>query len=159
VPFSAREFLRSDIVGWPEKLRVLAEPLTAGARDDESVADLLHRKLGRRGVREPARPALRRALRLRPGDMQVGLSLGHVLKEFGIGRSLLLPLLRRGGRIDPPPACSFREGMQTLPTTRSATASATTSGYAPGARPSRSTAPATVCSWTAARRSRPSRWC
>jgi oxygen-dependent protoporphyrinogen oxidase len=38
------------------------------------------------------------------------------LKEFGIGRSLILPLLRRGGTITPPPACSFREGLQTLTT-------------------------------------------
>ena len=50
-----------------------------------------------------------------PADMVVELSLGHVLREFGIGRSLLLPLLRRGARIDPPPACSFREGLETLP--------------------------------------------
>jgi oxygen-dependent protoporphyrinogen oxidase len=50
-----------------------------------------------------------------PADMRIDLSLGHVLREFGIGRSLLLPLLRRGGRVSPPPACSFREGMQTLP--------------------------------------------
>jgi oxygen-dependent protoporphyrinogen oxidase len=47
--------------------------------------------------------------------MVVGLSLRHVLREFGLSRSLLLPLLRRGGRIDPPDACSFREGMQVLP--------------------------------------------
>jgi protoporphyrinogen/coproporphyrinogen III oxidase len=47
--------------------------------------------------------------------MVVGLSLGHVLKEFGIGRSLLLRLLRQGARVVPPPACSFREGMQMLP--------------------------------------------
>jgi oxygen-dependent protoporphyrinogen oxidase len=47
--------------------------------------------------------------------MVVGSSLGLALEEFGIGRSLLMPLVRRGGRIDPPPAVSFRKGMQTLP--------------------------------------------
>jgi len=51
-----------------------------------------------------------------PAEMVVDLSLIHVLREFGIGRSLLLPLLRRGGRIAPPPAVSFGAGMATLPT-------------------------------------------
>jgi hypothetical protein len=30
-----------------------------------------------------------------------------VLREFNVGRSMLLPLLRRGGTIAPPDACSF----------------------------------------------------
>jgi protoporphyrinogen/coproporphyrinogen III oxidase len=47
--------------------------------------------------------------------MIVGYSLVHVLRELGVKRSLVLPLLRRGGSVDPPVACSFREGMQTLP--------------------------------------------
>jgi oxygen-dependent protoporphyrinogen oxidase len=38
-----------------------------------------------------------------------------VLEEFGVGRSLVLRLLRRGGAVRPPPACSFRDGMQVLP--------------------------------------------
>jgi oxygen-dependent protoporphyrinogen oxidase len=50
-----------------------------------------------------------------PAEMRMDLSLGHVLREFRIGRSLILPLLRGGGRVSPPDACSFREGMQTLP--------------------------------------------
>jgi protoporphyrinogen/coproporphyrinogen III oxidase len=38
-----------------------------------------------------------------------------VLREFNVGRSMMLPLLRRGGKIAPPDACSFDEGMETLP--------------------------------------------
>jgi oxygen-dependent protoporphyrinogen oxidase len=47
--------------------------------------------------------------------MRVRLSLGRVLEEFGIGRSLVLAFLRRGGAVRPPAACSFDEGMETLP--------------------------------------------
>jgi oxygen-dependent protoporphyrinogen oxidase len=39
VPFSAAAFLTSDIMSTTGKLRVLLEPFTAAARDDESVAD------------------------------------------------------------------------------------------------------------------------
>ena len=42
-----------------------------------------------------------------PANMVVGLSLAHVLREFGVQRSFLLPLLRRGGSIQAPRACSF----------------------------------------------------
>jgi oxygen-dependent protoporphyrinogen oxidase len=114
VPFSASAFLRSDIVGWGGKLRLLAEPLTAGPRPGESVADFLSRKVGRELYENMLGPLYGGLYASDPADMRMDLSLGHVLREFGIRRSLLLPLLRRGGRLSPPPACSFREGMQTL---------------------------------------------
>jgi protoporphyrinogen/coproporphyrinogen III oxidase len=115
VPFSPGQFLRSDIVSWPSKLRILAEPFTGGPDDEESVADFFSRKLGRQMYENLLGPLYGGLYASDPANMQVGLSLGHVLKEFGIERSLLLPLLRRGGTIEPPPACSFVEGMQTLP--------------------------------------------
>jgi protoporphyrinogen/coproporphyrinogen III oxidase len=115
VPFSAAEFLRTDLLSWSGKLRVLAEPLGAPARDDESVADFFVRKIGREAYENLVGPLYGGLYASDPARMRVGLSLGHVLREFGIGRSLIAPLLRRGGRIEPPPACSFREGMETLP--------------------------------------------
>lgn len=115
VPFSARDLLRSDLLSLRGKLRLLLEPLTAGARDEESVASYLSRKLGREAYESLTGPLYGGLYASDPADMVVGLSLGHVLREFRIGRSLLAPLLRRGGSIDPPPACSFREGMQALP--------------------------------------------
>jgi len=115
VPFSALAFLRSDIIGWRAKLRLALEPLTAPPRDDESVAGLFTRKIGREAYENLVGPLYGGLYASDPEDMVVGLSLRHVLREFGLSRSLLLPLLRRGGRIDPPDACSFREGMQLLP--------------------------------------------
>lgn len=115
VPFSAAEFLRSDIVSLGGKIRLLAEPLTRAASDDERVADFLIRKVGRPLYENMLGPLYGGLYASDPADMLVGLSLGHVLREFGIQRSLLLPLLRRGGNIDPPVACSFDEGLATLP--------------------------------------------
>jgi protoporphyrinogen/coproporphyrinogen III oxidase len=115
VPFSLGDFLRSDIVPAPAKLRPLLEPFTAAARADESVANFFVRKLGRPIYENIAGPLYGGLYASDPADMVVGLSLQRVLEEFGIRRSLVLPLLRRGGRIDPPLACSFDEGMRTLP--------------------------------------------
>lgn len=115
VPFSAGEFLRTDLLGVAGKARVLAEPLTGGPDPRESVAAFFTRKLGREAYENLLGPLYGGLYASDPADMVVGLSLGHVLREFGIGRSLLIHLLRRGGRIAAPPACSFREGMQVLP--------------------------------------------
>lgn len=115
VPFSAAAFLRSDIIGWPGKLRLALEPFTSAPRDEESVAALFTRKIGREAYENLVGPLYGGLYASDPEDMVVGLSLRHVLREFGLRRSFLLPLLRRGGKIAPPDACSFREGMQTLP--------------------------------------------
>lgn len=116
VPFSAGDFVRSDLLGWPAKLRVLLEPFTRGPDSTERVARFFTRKLGRAPYEDLVGPLYGGLYASDPADMVVGLSLEHVLREFGIGRSLLLPLLRRRGRIAPPAACSFLEGMQVLPT-------------------------------------------
>lgn len=115
VPFSPAAFLRSDILTTRGKLRLLLEPLTAAPRDDESVADFFTRKIGREAYENLAGPLYGGLYASDPRDMVLGLSLRHVLREFRVGRSMLLPLLRRGGTIAPPDACSFREGMETLP--------------------------------------------
>jgi protoporphyrinogen/coproporphyrinogen III oxidase len=115
VPFSIAAFLRSDILSWPAKLRILAEPLTGAARDEETVADFFTRKIGREAYDTLVGPLYGGLYASDPREMIVDLSLRHVLREFSVGRSLLVPLLRRGGSIVPPDACSFREGMETLP--------------------------------------------
>ncbi|MDT8342557.1 MAG: FAD-dependent oxidoreductase, partial [Longimicrobiales bacterium] len=115
VPFSARAFLASDIVSPWAKLRLALEPFTAGADPQERVADFFTRKVGREVYETVVAPLYGGLYGSDPADMRVGLSLIHVLREFGVRRSLTLPLLRRGGRVDPPPACTFKDGMQALP--------------------------------------------
>lgn len=114
VPLSVRGLLASDVVGWSGKLRALLEPLTPGARDDERVADFFSRKLGRELYEHVVGPLYGGLYGTDPGQMVVGLSLAGLLRDMGIGRSLLLSRLRRRG-VRPPPACSFVDGMETLP--------------------------------------------
>lgn len=115
LPFSVAGFVTSDVIGPAAKLRALLEPFTAGAKPEEPVSEFFIRKLGRQTYETIVGPLYGGLYASDPANMRVGLSLVHVLRELGIGRSLLLRLLRRGGRIDPPPACSFRGGMQALP--------------------------------------------
>lgn len=115
VPFTAGAFVASDILSRRGRLRVLLEPLTRGASDDETVADYFTRKIGREAYETIAGPLYGGLYASDPADMVVGLSLGHTLRDLRVGRSLLLRLLRRGGRVAPPPACSFEEGLEELP--------------------------------------------
>lgn len=114
VPLSMRGLLKSDAVSWRGKLRAMLEPLTSGARDDERVADFFSRKLGRELYEHVVGPLYGGLYGTDPGNMVVGLSLGGLLRDMGIGRSLVLPrLLRRAPRA--PRICSFADGMDSLP--------------------------------------------
>ncbi len=115
VPLSLGGFLVSDAVSLRGRLRALLEPFTAGPRDDESVAACFTRKLGREVYEHVVGPLYGGLYGSDPKDMVVGLSLGRLLRAMGTRRSLLRPFLARGGRLSPPPACSFADGMQTLP--------------------------------------------
>ncbi|MDT8369120.1 MAG: protoporphyrinogen oxidase [Longimicrobiales bacterium] len=115
IPFTAREFVVTDALSLAGKLRLLAEPLLPGPDPTESVGHFLRRKLGREAAEHIVGPVYGGLYGSHPDEMIMGLSLGHVLTEFGIRRSLLWRLLRSGGRIPRPPAVSFRDGMATLP--------------------------------------------
>lgn len=115
VPFSPARFLTSDVAGPGGKLRLLLEPLTRGADPDERVADYFRRKVGDELYEALVAPLFGGLYGSDPADMEVGTSLAPLLRELGVERSLLWPLLKRGGRIDPPAACSFRGGMESLP--------------------------------------------
>ena len=106
-PLSVRGLLMSDVVSWRGKLRALLEPLTPGARDEERVAAFFIRKLGRELYEHVVGPLYGGLYGTDPGDMVVGLSLGGLLRDMGIGRSLVLARLwRRGGSPPPPPVPS-----------------------------------------------------
>ena len=115
VPFSLRELVTSDLLPWSARLRVLAEPLTAAPRDDETVGAVFRRKLGRHAYEALAGPLYGGLYASDPDDMIVGLSLRHTLRDLGVRRSLLTPLLRRGGGVRTSAAVSFIDGLEELP--------------------------------------------
>jgi oxygen-dependent protoporphyrinogen oxidase len=115
VPFTIGDFLTSDIVSASAKLRLALEPFTRGADPEESVARYFTRKAGQEVYDTLMGPLYGGLYGSDPADMVVGLSLQYALREFGVGRSLVMKLLRAGGRIEAPPACSFEDGMETLP--------------------------------------------
>ncbi len=117
VPFGIQAFLRSDLVGPLSKLRMLMEPLTAGARPGERVAEFFVRKFGNETYQNLMGPLYGGLYASDPRDMEADRMLVPMLRRAGISRSLVLSLMRKkGGRLSPPPACSFDEGMQVLPT-------------------------------------------
>ena len=120
VPFTIGDFLTSDIVSAAAKVRLALEPFTGGPDPEESVARYFTRKAGREVYEALVGPLYGGLYGSDPADMVVGLSLQHVLREFGVGRSLVLKFLRAGGRIAAPPACSFKDGMEALPTSLAA---------------------------------------
>jgi oxygen-dependent protoporphyrinogen oxidase len=115
VPFSLVGILASDVLRPRAKLRAALEPLTGAADADERVDAFFRRKFGDEPYEVVIGPLYGGLYASDPADMEVGISLMHVLRELGVGRSLLLTLIRRGGRLSAPPVCSFRQGMQALP--------------------------------------------
>jgi oxygen-dependent protoporphyrinogen oxidase len=115
VPFSLLGFATTDALSPAAKLRTLFEPLTAGARPQESVAEYFTRKLGREFYETLAGPLYGGLYASDPADMEVGSSLAHTLRDLRVGRSLALRFLRSGGRVQAPPPCSFRSGMEAFP--------------------------------------------
>lgn len=117
VPFSVGDFLRSDVVSLGAKARLALEPFTAGPNPRERVSTYFTRKVGLEVYETLIAPLYGGLYASDPADMRMDLSLMRVLKKFGVKRSLVLSMFRGGGRIDPPTACTFRGGMETLPRT------------------------------------------
>lgn len=120
VPFSLGAAFTTDLISWPGKLRILLEPLTGGARPDETVADFLTRKFGREPYLTMLGPLYGGLYASDPKDMLMRHSLSRALAEFGVEGSILRALVKRALASRQPanraPACSFRSGMGTLPT-------------------------------------------
>src|SRR5690625_135877 len=122
VPFSVGAALSTDLISWPGKLRVLAEPFTRGPDPEESVGGFLTRKFGREAYLAMLGPLYGGLYASDPMGMMMRYSLSRALAEFGIEWSILAALLRRararrkvkgeGGRVPPLP---LHNGMNTLP--------------------------------------------
>lgn len=116
VPRSLPTFLRTDLLSWRGKCRLLAEPLTAPGQPDERAACLFARKFGLETYRNVIEPLFGGLYGSDPADMPAEHSLSRLLALEQRKGSLLraaVDRLLRGG--ETPPPVSFDAGLQTLP--------------------------------------------
>lgn len=112
VPLSLASLATSDLFGIRTRLRVLLEPFTAAMRGDETVANAMTRRFGRRAYEDLLGPLFGGLYASDPNDMLVRHALAPILRELRIEDSAVRALARRRGT--PPPACSFVDGLGEL---------------------------------------------
>lgn len=118
VPGETAAFLRSDVLPWAGKLRMLLERFVPARRsaDDESVGDFVRRRLGRTALSYLAEPLL---AHIHMGDVErMSLQatyprLGEAEKRFG-SLSGAARTVRAGGGSTSPLFYSLRGGMEEL---------------------------------------------
>ncbi len=116
VPRSPTAFLRTDLLDWPAKVRLLAEPLTAPVRPDERAADAFRRKFGDDAYRNVIEPLFGGIYGSDPAEMPAEYSLERLMAlEEKRGSLLRAAVERLLGDDDVPPPVSFEDGLQTLP--------------------------------------------
>jgi protoporphyrinogen/coproporphyrinogen III oxidase len=117
VPFSLAQALGGNLFPLGTRLRLLAEPLSRPALPDETAGAYFRRRFGRRAYEDLLGPLFGGLYASDPDEMLVRHALAPVLRQLGAERSGLLALARHALRrsADATPACSFTEGMETLP--------------------------------------------
>jgi oxygen-dependent protoporphyrinogen oxidase len=115
VPFSPREFLSTDLLSVRGKLRLLAEPLTDGARDDETAADYFVRKFGSEAYHNLVEPLFGGIYGSDPAEMPGKYALRTVRKMERSGSLVWAAVNRRLEGKERQPPISFADGMAQLP--------------------------------------------
>jgi oxygen-dependent protoporphyrinogen oxidase len=120
-PLSARQFLRTDLLSWRGKLRLLAEPLTRPGHPAESVAELFTRKFGREAYERFAGPLYGGLYGSDPAEMPAAFALEGLLEREKQAGSLLQAFRKRVGQGHEAPPITFERGNQQLPNALAAT--------------------------------------
>jgi oxygen-dependent protoporphyrinogen oxidase len=115
VPTSIPAFVRTDLLSWRGKLRLLAEPLTRPATPEETPAEAFSRKFGRETYENLIGPLFGGIYGSDPARMSTEHALSGLVALERREGSLLKPALKRALSDESAPAFSFREGLQTLP--------------------------------------------
>jgi oxygen-dependent protoporphyrinogen oxidase len=106
--------LTTDLLSWPDRLRILLEPFTGGIRPGETAAEFFIRKFGRRTYERVIAPLFGGLFGSDPADMWARHALASILTTLRIEGSLLRATLRGYRARRTAPTCSFRNGLQTL---------------------------------------------
>ncbi|MDY6765000.1 MAG: FAD-dependent oxidoreductase, partial [Halobacteria archaeon] len=110
--------LTTNLLSWRGKARILLEPFTKPSGGDETVGSFLSRKFGREAYKYYFGPLYGGIYASDPQDMYMRHTLSRALDNAGISGSVLISVLKKVIRgVETPPACSFEDGMQTLPRT------------------------------------------
>ncbi|MFB6101001.1 MAG: protoporphyrinogen oxidase [Haloplanus sp.] len=115
VPFSAEAFLKTDLLSTRGKLRMLAEPLTGGARDDETAADYFTRKFGDEAYHNLIEPLFGGIYGSDPEEMPGKYALRTIRRMERSGSLMWAAVHRRLEGKERQPPISFDEGMAQLP--------------------------------------------
>jgi oxygen-dependent protoporphyrinogen oxidase len=116
-PRSLRAFYRTDLLSWPAKLRVLAEPLTGPIDPAESAQEAFVRKFGREASTNLLAPIFGGTYGSDPARMPAKHALKPIMRLEQRDGNLLRPALSRlvFGNDETPPPASFDSGLQRLP--------------------------------------------
>lgn len=116
VPFDLATGIRTDVLSWRGKLRLLKEPFTEGHRSGETAADYFRRKLGSEAYRAVIEPLFGGLYASDPAEMPADVALRPLLElERRRGSLLRVALGRLVGNRNRPPAAVPEEGMTALP--------------------------------------------
>lgn len=115
VPRSLSALAGSSLLSPRGRLRMLLEPFTGPVISDETVAEALRRKFGDEAYRVLLGPLVGGLYASDPANMRAGDSLQRFVDRVGAPRSLLLHGVAAASGREVPPACSFRDGLGTLP--------------------------------------------
>lgn len=114
-PLDMAAFLRTDLLSWRGKLRLLAEPLTRRGYPQESVAGLFTRKFGREAYERFIGPLYGGIYGSDPAAMPAAYALESLLDREREAGSFLLAFRKRVGQGQRSPPISFVDGNQQLP--------------------------------------------
>lgn len=117
VPRSVSAFLRTDLLSWRGKVRMLGELVSRPGRSSESAGSLFRRKFGREAYRNLIEPLLGGIYASDPDTMPAGAAIEPILALERRDRRLLVTAIKHVLRsADPSPIVSFDDGLQVLPT-------------------------------------------
>ena len=114
-PTSLDAFLRTDLLSWPAKLRLLAEPLTRPGVDQETVADTFTRKFGQQAYERFIGPLYGGLYGSDPAEMPAAFALSGLMEREAEAGSMLRAFLERVGQGDKAPPATVDGGLQRLP--------------------------------------------
>ncbi|MDX1548718.1 MAG: protoporphyrinogen oxidase [Rhodothermales bacterium] len=120
LPASPPGLLRSDVLSWRGRLRLLAEPFVGRGDEDETVAAFVRRRLGREALAYGADPFVAGIFAGDPGQLSMRHAFPALVELEQKHGSLLKGLVRQGrsresGSPAAPGIFSFRDGLQQLP--------------------------------------------